>query len=146
MGNVTVKTDITKCFYQIPWCSNIKQKYEYKAVYIYIYIYICIYMHIFMRVFMHMYVYIYICVCVECFFVVGPKKARNISKWIGPRRDLNLFIYLCRSYIRVFPTFVREHIWHKATQWMVFSWLWVYIEVTFFFSFLRVCLPLSVYP
>ena len=47
------------------------------------------------------------------FFVVGPKRERNISKWVDPRRDLYFgwFIHLFRSYIRVC---FREHIWHKA--------------------------------
>ena len=46
--------------------------------------------------YIYIYIYIYMCVCV-C--VRGPKRERNTSKGIGPRRDLDfLKIYLFISF------------------------------------------------
>ena len=59
-------------------------------------------------VLLFIYIYIYTCVCVcvcvcvwTFFFVFGPKKEKiNISKWIGPQRDLYIFkiIYFVLTY------------------------------------------------
>ena len=99
------------------------------------------------------YIYIYIYILVK--IVEGPKRERNILKWIGPRKYIYFlrFIYLFHSYIRVFfhlVAFVREQIWHQAL-WMGYSlrlelarvWslndfhlvIGVYIGYSFFFLF-----------
>ena len=64
------------------------------------------------------YLHIYIYINVFLFFV-GPEREKvNISKWIGPHKDLHfLKKYLFPFYISVcfqLFAFVREHTWHMA--------------------------------
>ena len=76
--------------------------------------------------------------------------SRSIMRFVF----FNSFICLFCSYIPVcfqLVAFIREHIWHKAllmvysmrlelthvAVWIIFSWLWVYIEI--FLFFLRGC-------
>ena len=70
------------------------------------------------------YICVCVCVCVQFFllFLLLVQKEKNvdISKWIGPTRDLYFLEVFFRSYIRVcfqFVAFVKEHMWHKAI-WM----------------------------
>ena len=62
------------------------------VIYVYIYIYICV------CVCVCVCTYIYVCMCNYIyiyFFFVGPKRERNILKWVGPWRDFYFFrIYL----------------------------------------------------
>ena len=106
----------------ISWC---------KGVGIYIYIYICIYskMNRSMKTFVlfkdlfiyfvltHMYVSSLL-LSLENIYGTSPRE------W-GTQWDLNSFVF---------------------EVWTVFSWLWIYIDITPLLSFLRVCLPLSASP
>ena len=59
-----------------------------RSIYIYIYIYVCV----------------CVCVCKKWSFFVGPREQKvNISKWIGPQRDLYFFriIYFVLTYVYV---------------------------------------------
>ena len=44
--------------------------------------------------------------CVKIFLVAGPKRERNISKWIGSRRDLyflKIYLFISSLRTRMFP-------------------------------------------
>ena len=118
---------------------------------------VCVYIYIYIYTHTHLYICIFIC---KKIFATGPKRERNVLKWIGPWRNLYfLKIYLFCSCIHVcfqLVAFIRNIYGTRPCEWgtqwdlnslvfEVFSWLWVYIEVTPFFSFLWVCVPKSVY-
>ena len=75
----------------------------------------------------------------QCFYMY------IILKWIGPLRFIYFFILiyvyvssLLLSSENIYGTSLCEWVTQRdlnSLVWMVFSWLWVYLEVTFFFFF-----------
>ena len=100
------------------------------------------------RIYIYIYIYVY--------FKMNRSTKRVISF------KIYLFIYFIFTYVYVSSLLLlSENIYGTrpcewGTQWdvnslvfeswMIFSWLWLYIVVTPFFSFLLVCLPLSIQP